>query len=152
MTRNARLKVVTGLCYAAIVALLAAAEFLESTGHRGWSISVGAAVYFVFCAAIDYTVRWAREKEKPPPAKKVLEIKIEQDGHGIEVAFYASDGEHYFPVMECLCGWDTGRCIDWEDAGNQLDGHLGTAAPGARRPVAPVTESPNHLSDGGCDG
>lgn len=46
------------------------------------------------------------------------------DEHGIAAAFYSSDGEHYRPVLECLCGYSTGRQYDWEEAGALLDAHL----------------------------
>lgn len=48
--------------------------------------------------------------------------------HGIAGAFYASDGERYLPCMECSCGWSTGRQLDWEEAGAELDIHLKEAA------------------------
>lgn len=44
--------------------------------------------------------------------------------HGIEAAFYCSNGERYFPFMECICGWGTGRVSSWAEAGELLDDHL----------------------------
>jgi hypothetical protein len=44
--------------------------------------------------------------------------------HGVEGAFYNSDGEKYLPVIDCLCGWSTGRQFNWEDAGAEFDRHL----------------------------
>lgn len=44
--------------------------------------------------------------------------------HGIAGAFYSSDGERYLPVMECTCGYSTGRCSDWAGAGESFDDHL----------------------------
>ena len=50
--------------------------------------------------------------------------RIAGEQHGIQDACYYSDGEKYKPVMDCLCGWSTGRCDYWEDAGRLLDIHL----------------------------
>jgi hypothetical protein len=46
--------------------------------------------------------------------------------HGIDEAIYAGGpGEPYYqPFISCLCGWSSGRCIDWESAGHELDNHL----------------------------
>jgi len=52
--------------------------------------------------------------------------RTENAAHGIENAFYAGGpGKPYFqPVMECCCGFSTGRCFHWEDAGHRMDVHL----------------------------
>jgi hypothetical protein len=46
--------------------------------------------------------------------------------HGIEEACYRSGpGDlNYRPTMTCMCGWTTGRCDSWEDAGRALDAHF----------------------------
>jgi hypothetical protein len=46
--------------------------------------------------------------------------------HGIENACYSGGpGEPYYqPSMECMCGWTTGRCASWEDAGRIFDVHM----------------------------
>lgn len=47
------------------------------------------------------------------------------DNHGIAAAYYSSDGVRYRPVMECSCGFHTGRdSISWEEAGAVFDEHL----------------------------
>lgn len=51
--------------------------------------------------------------------------------HGIDGAVYslAQDGE-YHPRLFCLCGFATSQGADtWEDAGADLDEHLGEEAP-----------------------
>ena len=57
-------------------------------------------------------------------------VKEETLEHGIAGAFYSSDGERYQPVMECTCGFSTGRQMDWEEAGAMLDEHLQKAIRG----------------------
>lgn len=46
--------------------------------------------------------------------------------HGIEDAVYSGGpGEPYYrPVMDCMCGFSTGRCASWADAGMAFDLHL----------------------------
>jgi hypothetical protein len=46
--------------------------------------------------------------------------------HGIEEACYRGGPEepYYQPAMDCMCGFSTGRCASWEDAGRELDIHL----------------------------
>lgn len=39
-------------------------------------------------------------------------------------AYYSSDGDKYRPVMECSCGFISGRCSDWEEAGIKMDNHF----------------------------
>lgn len=39
-------------------------------------------------------------------------------------AIYSSNGEKYMPVLDCSCGFSTGRCSDWEEAGASLDEHV----------------------------
>ncbi len=60
----------------------------------------------------------------PDPAET-----MEDEEHGISAACYAGGpGEPYYqPVMECLCGFSTGRCDSWEDAGREFDDHLAEA-------------------------
>jgi len=57
-----------------------------------------------------------------------LPVKIDSDAraHGIEQAFYCGGpGEPYYqPVMECMCGFSTGRCASWQMAGRVFDLHL----------------------------
>ena len=56
------------------------------------------------------------------------EVKRDADflAHGLEaVSYVGGPGEPYFqPVMECMCGYSTGRCMCWADAGRELDRHL----------------------------
>lgn len=49
-----------------------------------------------------------------------------ETGHGVEGAYYAGGpGEPYYqPVILCTCGWSTGRCENWEEAGALFDAHL----------------------------
>ena len=51
--------------------------------------------------------------------------------HGIENACYSGGpGEPYYqPTIDCLCGWDSGRCESWEQAGRRFDEHLAEANP-----------------------
>lgn len=45
--------------------------------------------------------------------------------HGIASAYYASNGEIFYPFMRCICGFETGReWRSWEEAGAALDEHL----------------------------
>jgi hypothetical protein len=46
--------------------------------------------------------------------------------HGLENAFYmgAPGDMSLHPVMECMCGFSTGRCLSWCAAGRALDVHL----------------------------
>lgn len=39
-------------------------------------------------------------------------------------AIYSSNGEKYCPVLECSCGFSTGRCDDWSEAGELFDDHV----------------------------
>ncbi len=49
----------------------------------------------------------------------------DQQEHGI-IAFYSGGpGEPYYrPVLECSCGFSSGRSDSWEDAGSAVDAHL----------------------------
>jgi len=40
------------------------------------------------------------------------------------MAYFSSDGERYKPVMDCTCGFDTGRCDSFAEAGEMVDEHL----------------------------
>lgn len=45
--------------------------------------------------------------------------------HGIEAAYYANGPEYKFkPVVDCLCGWSSGRQSNLEDAGRLYDEHI----------------------------
>ena len=46
--------------------------------------------------------------------------------HGVDFAGYGGgSGEPYYqPVMQCLCGYSTGRQESWEDCGRMFDEHL----------------------------
>lgn len=46
-----------------------------------------------------------------------------QQEHEID-AFFSSDGNQYKPVLSCSCGFSSGRCDTWEQAGAQLDEHI----------------------------
>ena len=52
-----------------------------------------------------------------------MEQDIESTEHGIQAAYYSSDGVSYRPVIECRCG-ESWREFNWEDAGAELDAHL----------------------------
>lgn len=43
--------------------------------------------------------------------------------HDID-AFYSSDGNEYLPVLDCSCGFSTGRCPSWSSAGDAFDDHV----------------------------
>lgn len=44
--------------------------------------------------------------------------------HGPEACYAGGSGEPYYqPVLICLCGFSTGRCDSWEDAGREYDKH-----------------------------
>ena len=47
-----------------------------------------------------------------------------EEPHGVATATYVSDGEKYRPFIECLCGWQGGRCGSWAEAGFELDQHI----------------------------
>jgi hypothetical protein len=67
----------------------------------------------------------ANEEETVPETTH----RTDNAAHGIENAFYSGGpGQPYFrPRMECMCGFVTERsCLSWEEAGQQLDAHLGS--------------------------
>ena len=44
--------------------------------------------------------------------------------HGVEACYAGGPGDPYYqPVLSCLCGFSTGRCESWEDAGIAMDDH-----------------------------
>lgn len=47
-------------------------------------------------------------------------------GHGVEGACYSGGPgvPYYQPVLMCTCGWTSGRCDNWEEAGGLFDEHL----------------------------
>ena len=49
-----------------------------------------------------------------------------KEDHGVETACYSGGpGEPYFkPSITCICGWGSGRCKSWEEAGAGMDEHL----------------------------
>ena len=50
--------------------------------------------------------------------------------HGIELACYHNGPGGYLPVIECVCGFRTDRCANWQEAGAEFDAHLAaTEAP-----------------------
>lgn len=51
--------------------------------------------------------------------------------HGIALAVYAGGpGEPYYrPVIECSCGYSTGRQASWQFAGKLFDLHLAEVSP-----------------------
>ncbi len=44
--------------------------------------------------------------------------------HGLASGCYANREEGQRTMIECLCGWETDLCDDWETAGALLDDHL----------------------------
>lgn len=50
--------------------------------------------------------------------------------HGIASACYSGGpGEPYYqPMLSCPCGFTTGRCESWQEAGELLDEHLASVA------------------------
>ncbi len=61
---------------------------------------------------------------KSMPYKQDIEDEDLQE-HGI-TAFYAGGPgyPYYQPVLECTCGFSSGRCDNWEEAGECMDSHL----------------------------
>lgn len=56
--------------------------------------------------------------------------------HNIEAYYSAGPGEPYYqPVIGCSCGFSSGRCKNWEEAGEAMDRHIReiTASRGAER-------------------
>jgi hypothetical protein len=50
---------------------------------------------------------------------------MNNDEHVLSLAGYVSTQLWGFcPHMECLCGFNTGPCLDWEYAGTLLDTHI----------------------------
>ncbi len=45
--------------------------------------------------------------------------------HGVSEATYAFGK----PLMVCGCGWNTGNCETWEEAGAAFDAHLEESKP-----------------------
>ena len=62
---------------------------------------------------------------QPPPATRGFAVEGEAE-HGVDRAVYAGGpGEPYYqPLIVCLCGWSSGRCASWKEAGDNLDWHL----------------------------
>ncbi len=45
--------------------------------------------------------------------------------HAIDACYSGGPGEPYYqPVLMCSCGFETGRCDNWEIAGSAMDDHL----------------------------
>ena len=45
--------------------------------------------------------------------------------HGVQAFYSGGPGEPYYqPVMACECGWSSGRCDSWREAGELFDEHL----------------------------
>ena len=51
-------------------------------------------------------------------------MELDLDQHGPSEAAYSSNGEEYKPYMDCICGWSTGRCEDWESVGVEFALHV----------------------------
>lgn len=48
----------------------------------------------------------------------------EQDDHSVFALYAGGFGEPYFqPVLECSCGFSSGRSESWEEAGRAYDEH-----------------------------
>lgn len=48
--------------------------------------------------------------------------------HSVTALYSGGPGEPYFqPVIECSCGWGSGRCESWAEAGGLYDDHLAEA-------------------------
>lgn len=53
--------------------------------------------------------------------------------HGVEAYYAGGPGVPYYqPVLSCTCGWSSGRCDDWEEAGQLLDLHLAETRAGVK--------------------
>jgi hypothetical protein len=56
---------------------------------------------------------------REPPAEQPDEVEC-----GVEAFYAGGPGEPYYqPVMRCLCGFTTGRCDSWSEAGESYDEH-----------------------------
>lgn len=53
-------------------------------------------------------------------------VEIEEQDHGPETVCYSGGPgpRYYLPTIECMCGWGSGRCQSWEEAGELFDRHL----------------------------
>lgn len=55
----------------------------------------------------------------------MIKMLTEEAEHGVTAYYAGGPGEPYYqPVMDCLCGFSTGRCADWESAGRDFDRHF----------------------------
>lgn len=49
----------------------------------------------------------------------------DEQEHGVEACYSGGPGEPYYrPVLDCLCGFSSGRCDNWEEAGSLMDAHI----------------------------
>ena len=49
----------------------------------------------------------------------------DQQEHGIHAFYAGGPGEPYYqPVLDCTCGFSSGRCDSWKEAGSLIDSHL----------------------------
>ncbi len=47
--------------------------------------------------------------------------------HGVQAYYAGGPGEPYYqPVLACECGWSSGRCESFEEAGRAFDEHMET--------------------------
>lgn len=55
---------------------------------------------------------------------------VDDDGkeiveHGVEAYYSGGAGEPYYqPTLNCLCGFSSGRCESWQEAGEAMDEHV----------------------------
>lgn len=61
--------------------------------------------------------------------------------HGVSCCYSGGPGDvYYLPVMMCDCGFDTGRCEDWEEAGRNMDEHVAEVKQADVKPVKALRE------------
>lgn len=77
-----------------------------------------------------YTKRF--EKTTLRPARNLLAvltgkapIPTDDDPHAVFASYSGGPGVvYYLPVLDCSCGYSTGRCEDWEAVGREFDEHM----------------------------
>ncbi len=73
--------------------------------------------------------RLAAELATKEAARKPEESEVE---HGVTAYYAGGPGEPYYqPVLDCLCGYSTGRSDGWSEAGAIMDLHLSRVKRGA---------------------
>ena len=63
--------------------------------------------------------------KEPQGIEKELMDWANEKQHGISACYSGGPGEPYYqPCLDCDCGFSTGRCETWEDAGRAFDEHV----------------------------